>query len=258
VDWLANPDAWVGLVTLVVLEVVLGIDNVIFISILASKLPVEQQARARQTGLALALFMRVLLLLAISWIARLTTPLFTVAGQTITGRDLILLLGGLFLIAKATREIHEKLEGETGHASARVMPSFTAVIVQIMLLDIVFSLDSVITAVGMVNEIAVMIIAVTIAIGIMLFSAGRISDFVNQHPTVKMLALSFLLLIGLTLLVEGLHQHIPKGYIYFAIAFSAFVEMLNLRARQKTAPAPVQLHQPYVEPGVAGGSDVPR
>ncbi|HLV34279.1 MAG TPA: TerC family protein [Spirillospora sp.] len=257
-DWIVNPDAWIGLVTLVVLEVVLGIDNVIFISILAGKLPPEQQARARQTGLALALITRVLLLLAISWIARLTTPLFTVVGQTITGRDLILFLGGLFLIAKATREIHEKLEGETGHASARVIPSFTAVIVQIMLLDVVFSLDSVITAVGMVNEIAVMIIAVTIAIGIMLFSAGTISDFVNKHPTVKMLALSFLLLIGLTLLIEGLHQHIPKGYIYFAIAFSAFVEMLNLRTRQKTAPAPVQLHQPYVEPGVASGRDVPQ
>jgi len=188
------------------------------------------------------------LLLAVSWISRLTTPLFTVIGQEVSGRDLILVIGGLFLIAKATSEIHDRLEGEKGHASAKVPPSFNAVIAQILVLDVVFSLDSVITAVGMVNEIMIMIIAVIIAVGIMLVSAGAISNFVNQHPTVKMLALSFLLMIGLMLVVEGLHQHIPKGYIYFAIAFSVFVEMLNLRAQGKAKQPPVELHQPYVEP----------
>jgi predicted tellurium resistance membrane protein TerC len=245
-EWITSPDALVGLLTLTVLEVVLGIDNVVFISILAGKLPAEQQLRARQIGLGLALATRILLLLTISVIAQLTAPLFTVAGFSISGRDLILILGGLFLIYKATREIHHKLEGETGHESAKVVPSFASVITQIVILDVVFSLDSVITAVGMVDELAIMILAVIIAIVIMLFSAGAISNFVNQHPTVKMLALSFLLLIGLTLLVEGLHQHIPKGYIYFAIAFSVFVEYLNLRAK-KPKEAPVQLHEPYVE-----------
>lgn len=248
-DWLANSDAWIGLLTLTLMEIVLGIDNVVFISILAAKLPADQQVRARQIGLGLALGIRIVLLFMVSWIAQLTAPLFTIVGQEISGRDLILIVGGLFLLGKATREIHERLEGETGHASAKVPPSFAAVIVQIVILDAVFSLDSVITAVGMVEEIGVMVLAVTIAIGIMLVSAGRISDFVNQHPTVKMLALSFLLLIGFMLLLEGFDQHVPKGYIYFAIGFSVFVEMLNLRARRKPTEQPVQLHQPYVKPG---------
>lgn len=246
-DWLSNPDAWVGLLTLVVMEIVLGVDNVVFISILAGKLPADQQVRARQIGLGLALGLRIVMLLMISWIIQLTAPLFNVMGQEISGRDIILIIGGLFLIGKATHEIHVRLEGETGHASAKVPPSFTAVIIQIVLLDAVFSLDSVITAVGMVSQISVMVLAVTVAIGIMLLSAGTISNFVNKHPTVKMLALSFLLLIGLMLLAEGFDQHIPKGYIYFAIAFSVFVEALNLRARGKTAEPPVKLHEPYVE-----------
>jgi predicted tellurium resistance membrane protein TerC len=234
----------IGFLTLALMEIVLGIDNVIFISILASKLPADQQQRARQVGLLLALGTRVLLLLTLSWIIQLTAPLFTIVGLEISGRDLVLIGGGLFLIAKATREIHDRLEGETGHASAKVAPSFTAVITQIILLDIVFSLDSVITAVGMVNEIAIMIAAVITAVAVMLILAGRISEFVNRHPTVKMLALSFLLLIGLTLLVEGLEVHIPKGYVYFAMGFSIFVELLNLRARSRAA-APVELHKPY-------------
>ena len=245
-DWITNPDALVGLLTLVVLEIVLGIDNIVFISILAGKLPQAQQAKARQVGLGLALVMRILMLLAISWVIRLTAPLFMLLGQEISGRDLILIVGGLFLLAKATHEIHDKLEGDSGHASARIPPSFGAVILQIVVLDAVFSLDSVITAVGMVSEVSIMVIAVTVAVIIMLLSAARISDFVNRHPTVKMLALSFLLLIGLTLVAEGLDQHIPKGYIYFAIAFSIFVEMLNLRLRQVRKP-PLQLNQPYVE-----------
>ncbi len=245
-DWITNPDALVGLLTLVVLEIVLGIDNIVFISILAGKLPQAQQARARQVGLGLALVMRILMLLAISWVIRLTAPLFMLLGQEISGRDLILIVGGLFLLAKATHEIHDKLEGDSGHASARIPPSFGAVILQIVVLDAVFSLDSVITAVGMVSEVSIMVIAVTVAVIIMLLSAARISDFVNRHPTVKMLALSFLLLIGLTLVAEGLDQHLPKGYIYFAIAFSIFVEMLNLRLRQVRKP-PLQLNQPYVE-----------
>ncbi|MFO7320901.1 MAG: TerC family protein [Chloroflexota bacterium] len=244
-DWLLSPDALIGLLTLAIMEIVLGIDNIVFISILAGKLPEGQQGRARQLGLLLALGTRIALLLAVSWIVQLTEPWFTVLGQEISGRDLILLLGGVFLIYKATREIHDRLEGETGHASAVVAPSFAAVIVQILLLDVVFSLDSVITAVGMVNEIGVMILAVIIAVGIMLLSAGRISAFVNRHPTVKMLALSFLLLIGFMLVLEGLHQHVPKGYIYFAIGFSIFVEMLNLRVRAKPSQPPVQLHEPY-------------
>lgn len=250
-DWLLSPNALIGLLTLAIMEIVLGIDNIVFISILAAKLPPEQQTRARQIGLLLALGMRILLLLAISWIVQLTAPLFTVLGQEISGRDLILLLGGLFLIYKATREIHERLEGETGHAGAKVAPSFAAVIAQILLLDVVFSLDSVITAVGMVSEIGVMILAVIIAVGIMLVSAGQISSFVNRHPTIKMLALSFLLLIGFMLVLEGLEQHVPKGYIYFAIGFSIFVEMLNMRARGKTTQPPVQLHEPYTQPAAA-------
>jgi predicted tellurium resistance membrane protein TerC len=251
VEWISSPDAWVGLLTLVVMEIVLGVDNVVFISILAAKLPAEQQVKARQVGLGLALVMRIGMLLMISWIAQLTTPIFNIMGQDISGRDIILIVGGLFLIGKATHEIHERLEGDSGHASQKVPPSFRAVIIQILLLDIVFSLDSVITAIGMVYQITIMILAVIIAVGVMLVSAGAISGFVNKHPTVKMLALSFLLLIGLMLLAEGFDQHIPKGYIYFAIAFSVFVEALNLRSKGKKSQPPVELHQPYVEAGAS-------
>jgi predicted tellurium resistance membrane protein TerC len=251
VDWLSNAFAWTGsaegwiaLGTLTVLEIVLGIDNIVFISILAGKLRTDERERARRVGLSLAMFIRILLLLSITWVMGLTMPLFTI-GQDISGRDLILILGGLFLIAKSTHEIHDKLEGEEGHGNARVAASFASVIIQILLLDIVFSLDSVITAVGMAEDVAVMILAVVIAVGVMLISAGPISDFVERHPTVKMLALSFLLLIGVSLIAEGFEQHIPKGYIYFAMGFSIFVEMINLRARKKAAP--VHLHSPYTE-----------
>jgi predicted tellurium resistance membrane protein TerC len=238
-----TAEGWIALLTLTVLEIVLGIDNIVFISILAGKLPKEQRERARKVGLSLAMLMRIALLLSITWVMRLTAPLFSVAGQEISGRDLILILGGLFLIAKSTHEIHDKLEGEEGHASAKVAASFGSVIVQILLLDIVFSLDSVITAIGMANDVLVMVLAVIIAVGVMLVSSGTIGDFVERHPTVKMLALSFLLLIGVSLLAE--EQHIPKGYIYFAMGFSVFVEMINLRVRAKAEP--VQLHHPYTE-----------
>lgn len=233
----------VALVTLTLLEIVLGVDNVIFISILSSKLPEAQQGLARRLGLLAALATRVLLLLCIVWIARLTAPLFYVLDRPISGRDLILIAGGLFLLAKATIEIHERLEGEEGGRSARVRPSFAAVIAQIAVLDIVFSLDSVITAVGMADQISIMITAVILAVGVMMFSAGPISLFVNRHPTVKVLALSFLLLIGVALVGEGLGLHIPKGYIYFAMGFSVFVEMINLRVRRGAVP--VHLHEPY-------------
>jgi predicted tellurium resistance membrane protein TerC len=245
-DWLTDPQAWIGFATLLALEIVLGIDNVIFISILASKLPQSQQAKARLLGLGLAMIMRILLLFSIAWVIGLTAPLFTVLGQEISGRDIILLIGGLFLIAKSTHEIHQKLEGEEGRSSARVAPTFTSVIVQILLLDIVFSLDSVITAVGMVTQVGVMVAAVVIAVVFMMIFAGPVSAFVERHPTVKMLALSFLLLIGMTLLAEGLDQHIPKGYVYSAMAFSVFVEMLNLRAK-KVQASPVKLHESYSE-----------
>jgi predicted tellurium resistance membrane protein TerC len=248
-DWLADPQVWIALLTLTVLEIVLGIDNIIFISILAGKLPESQQAKARTIGLSLALVMRVLLLLSLAWIIRLTAPLFTVLGNEISGRDLILIGGGLFLLAKSTFEIHQKLEGEEGHSSKRVHPSFGNVLVQILLLDVVFSLDSVITAVGMVDQVPIMVAAVVIAIGIMMVSAGTISAFVERHPTVKMLALSFLLLIGTTLIIEGLDGHVPKGYIYFAMAFSVFVEMLNIRVRRSRKP--VKLHEAYVTAGKA-------
>ncbi|HEX2458949.1 MAG TPA: TerC family protein [Vicinamibacterales bacterium] len=244
-EWITTAEGWVALVTLTVLEIVLGIDNIVFISILAGRLPKESRARARKVGLSLAMIMRIALLLSITWVMRLTAPLFTVVGQAISGRDLILIVGGLFLLAKSTHEIHEKLEGEEGGASAKVVASFGAIIVQILLLDIVFSLDSVITAVGMAEDVAVMILAVMIAVGVMLLSAGAISDFVERHPTVKMLALSFLLLIGVSLVAEGFDQHIPKGYIYFAMFFSVFVEMINLRVRARTPP--VHLHQPYTD-----------
>jgi predicted tellurium resistance membrane protein TerC len=242
-DGLLTTDNLVALLTLTALEVVLGVDNVIFVSILAGKLPAADQDRARRVGLLAAMVMRILLLFSLAWIVRLTDPLVTILGRGISGRDLILLGGGLFLIAKATMEIHEKLEGEEGERSARVAPSFAAVIVQIMLLDIVFSLDSVITAVGMAESVTVMVIAVVLAVGIMMLSAAGVSGFVQKHPTVKVLALSFLMLIGLSLVGEGMGHHIPKGYIYFAMGFSVFVEMINLRVRKPGRP--VELHEPY-------------
>jgi predicted tellurium resistance membrane protein TerC len=245
VAWTSSAEGWIALLTLTVLEIVLGVDNIVFISILAGRLRPEERGRARQVGLGLAMFIRIALLLSITWVMGLTSPLFAVAGEEISGRDLILIIGGLFLLAKSTHEIHDKLEGEEGHASARAAASFVAVIVQILLLDIVFSLDSVITAVGMADDVAVMVIAVIIAVGVMMLSAGAISDFVDRHPTVKMLALSFLLLIGVSLIAEGFEQHIPKGYIYFAMGFSVFVEMINLRIRSKGQP--VHLHQAYTE-----------
>ena len=244
-DWITSPEAWIAFGTLLALEVVLGIDNVVFISILAGKLPANEQAKARYLGLALAMVTRILLLFSISWMVRLTAPLFTVFGMEISGRDLILIVGGLFLIGKSTHEIHQKLEGERGGSIARVAPTFTGVIVQILLLDIVFSLDSVITAVGMVDHIGIMVTAVVVAVIVMIGFAGAIGRFVERHPTVKMLALSFLLLIGMTLMAEGFDQHISKGYIYSAMAFSVFVEILNLRA--KRAPEPVKFHGPYAE-----------
>jgi len=246
-EWLEvlkEPQTWISLVTLTLLEIVLGIDNIVFISILAGKLPKEQQHKARQLGLTLALVTRVLLLCGLAWMVKLTKPLFTVMSHDVSGRDLILLAGGLFLLAKSTHEIHLKLEGEDGGVTRRLPPSFGAVIFQILVLDIVFSLDSVITAVGMANLLGVMIAAVIIALIFMLCFAKYISDFIDRHPTLKMLALSFLILIGCALVAEGFHKEIPKGYIYFAMAFSVGVEMLNLKLRTKT-PKKVELHQPY-------------
>jgi predicted tellurium resistance membrane protein TerC len=250
--WLTDPEIWIALGTLTFLEVVLGVDNIIFISILAGKLPVDRQATARRLGLLLAMGTRILLLFSLAWIIRLTAPLFAVFGHELSGRDLILIAGGLFLLAKSTHEIHGRLEGDEGSASAAERTSFAAVLIQIMLLDIVFSLDSVITAVGMVDELAVMAAAVMIAVVIMMVSAGPISDFVHRHPTVKILALSFLLLIGLSLLLEGFDHHVPKGYIYFAMGFSVFVEMINLRIRRRAGP--VRLREHYVDGETAGGS----
>jgi predicted tellurium resistance membrane protein TerC len=247
-DWLTDPQAWIAFLTLVALELVLGVDNVIFISILASKLPVAQQQRARVVGLSMAVGSRILLLFSLSWIIGLSAPLFSVLGYQISGRDLILILGGLFLLAKSTYEIHQKLEGVEGHTSTRVKASFASVIVQVLLLDVVFSLDSVITAVGMVDQLEIMVAAVVIAAVVMIVLAKPLGEFVERHPTIKILALSFLLLIGFTLIVEGLHQHIPKGYVYFAMGFSVFVEMLNLRLR-KTSAAPVHLHEAYAGEG---------
>jgi len=235
-DWISSPEAWISLLTLTTLEVVLGIDNIIFIAILADRVPEASRDRARKLGLTLAVSSRVLLLLSIVWIMRLTEPLFTALGREISGRDLILIAGGIFLLAKSTREIHHKLEGEDGRDAGAGTVSFGSVLIQIMLLDVVFSLDSVITAVGIADHLSVMIIAVLLAGGFMIFAAGPVSEFVSQHPTVKMLALSFLLLIGMSLVAEGMHQHIPKGYVYFAMGFSIFVEMLNLRIKAKRAP----------------------
>ena len=233
-DWLSDPNAWLGLVTLTALEIVLGIDNIIFISILAGKLPEDQRAKARRLGLLGAFVTRILLLLSIAWVVRLTTPLFTVARVGVSGRGLILIIGGLFLIAKAVHEIHEKVEGgEHGETAKQAARSLAAVVAQIMVIDIVFSLDSVITAVGMVDQVSIMIAANVIALGIMLMASGPISHFVDRHPTVKMLALSFLVLIGTNLVAEGIGQHIPKGYTYFAMAFSVVVEMLNIRIRSR-------------------------
>ena len=246
-DWVNDPEAWIALATLTTLEIVLGIDNVVFISILTQKLPAEQQARGRTIGLGAAMVSRILLLFSIAWIMQLTAPLFEVLGEAISGRDLILIVGGLFLLGKATHEIHNKLEGEGDHhaGAGKKAASFMSVILQILLIDIVFSLDSVITAVGMAEHLAVMVIAVVIAVIIMMLSVGAISRFIEAHPTVKMLALSFLLLIGMMLVAEGLGQHIPKGYIYFAMAFSVLVEMINLRIRPKRPEeAPVHLRYP--------------
>jgi predicted tellurium resistance membrane protein TerC len=245
-DWISDPQIWIAFGTLTILEIVLGIDNIIFISILSGKLPAAQQNKARTLGLLMATITRVLLLLALSWLAKLTATLFTLVGHGFSGRDLILILGGLFLVAKSTHEIHQKLEGpEPGDVMAS-RPSFWSVIVQILLLDIVFSLDSVITAIGMVKEVGVMIAAVIAAIGVMLVAAGAINRFVEKHPTVKMLALSFLLLIGVMLIAEGFGQHVSKNYIYFAMGFSVFVEMLNLKM-SKSSAKPVKLHSPLTD-----------
>ncbi|MFQ5526296.1 MAG: TerC family protein [Thermoanaerobaculia bacterium] len=245
-EWLFEPEAWIALVTLTALEIVLGVDNIIFISILTGKLPPEQRGRGRIIGLAAAMGMRILLLFSLAWVIQLTAPLFAVLGRAVSGRDLILFAGGLFLLAKATHEIHQKLEGVEGEKSDVAAVSFGSVIFQIMVLDVIFSLDSVITAVGMAKRIPVMVTAVVIAVGVMMVFAKAIADFVEDHPTVKMLALSFLLLVGTALVADGLHFHIPKGYIYFAMGFSVFVEMLNLRLK-KVGGKPVNLREPYVE-----------
>ena len=244
-----NIENLIALATLTFLEIVLGVDNIIFISILSAKLPAKQQPLARRIGLLLAMGTRILLLFSLAWLSKLTAPLFALWGHEISGRDLILIAGGLFLLAKSTHEIHGKLEGDEGEASARAVSSFASVLVQIALLDLVFSLDSVITAVGMVDQVSVMIVAVIVSVLIMMLAAEPISAFVNRHPTVKMLALSFLLLIGMSLILDGVGQHVPKGYIYFAMGFSVFVEMLNLRAKR----SPVHLHSRYTaEPPAAG------
>ena len=243
-EWISDPEMWVALATLTTLEVVLGIDNVIFISILASKLPVSQQLTARRVGLAVAMGARILLLFSLSWIIRLTEPIMTFGGWDLSGRDLTLIAGGLFILAKATYEIHDKLEGEEGHKSSKVAASFASVVMQIMVLDVVFSLDSVITAVGMVDDVGIMVAAVVIAVVIMMVSVEFVSNFVETRPAVKILALSFLLLVGVALLSEGLHQPIPKGYLYFAMAFSVFVESLNQRAGSRRKP--IVLRTPYI------------
>jgi predicted tellurium resistance membrane protein TerC len=246
-ELLTDPQVWLAFLTLTALELVLGIDNIIFISILVDKLPAAQRALARRLGLFMAMFMRLGLLLALSWIVGMTAPMFTVLGQEISGRDLILILGGLFLIWKSTGEIHQSLEGAEGHESASVKGTFAAVILQIMLIDVVFSLDSIITAVGMVDDVRVMMAAVIVSVGLMMVFAGAIGDFVSQHPTIKMLALSFLVVVGVVLLAEGFDHHVPKGYIYFAMAFSVIVEMLNIRMRKRSGK-PAHLKAPYADP----------
>ena len=257
-DWISDPQAWIAFLTLTVLEIVLGIDNVIFISILAGKLPAAQQARARTVGLAAAMLSRILLLLSLTWIMRLTAPLFVALGQEISGRDLILILGGLFLLTKSTREIHDRLEGDEAE-TARAATSFASVIVQVLLLDVVFSLDSVITAVGMADDVGIMVAAVVVAVAFMMLFASTISGFVDQHPTIKMLALSFLLLIGVTLIAEGFDQHIAKGYIYFSMAFAVFVEMLNLKARRShTKPLRLRASAPPLLPELRSGGPPSR
>jgi predicted tellurium resistance membrane protein TerC len=244
--WIADPQVWIAFLTLAALEIVLGIDNIVFISILVNKLPPRQQPGAYRIGLALAMVMRILLLLSLSWIMSLTAPLFTlpIVRNEISGRDLVLIVGGLFLVAKSTHEIHEKLEGHEGEKSAKVAASYAAILAQVMALDIVFSLDSVITAVGMVQQVAIMIAAVIAAVLVMMAFARPIGNFVSRHPTIKMLALAFLLAIGVMLMADGFGHHVPKGYIYFAMAFSLFVELLNLKAGHREKP--VHLRQPYV------------
>jgi predicted tellurium resistance membrane protein TerC len=245
-ELLADPQVWIALATLTALELVLGIDNIVFISILVDKLPKEQREVARKIGLFMAMFMRIGLLLVLAWIIGLTAPMFTVLGQEISGRDMILIGGGLFLIWKSTGEIHQSMEGEQGHTSSAVKATFTAVILQIMVVDMVFSLDSIITAVGMVEQIEVMIAAVILSVGLMMVFAGAIGRFVSDHPTIKMLALSFLVVVGVVLIAEGFDQHVPKGYVYFAMAFSVCVEMLNIRLRKRSAK-PVELHAAYTD-----------
>ena len=255
IEILTSPELLVAFFTLTALELVLGIDNIIFISILVDKLPPERRAFARRLGLFLAMFMRIGLLMVLAWLAGLTAPLFEVLGQGFSGRDLIMMLGGLFLVWKSTGEIHQLLEGEEGEASSAVKATFAAVITQIILIDLVFSLDSIITAIGMVNNLPVMIAAVIASVALMMVAAAPISTFVSQHPTVKMLALSFLMVVGVVLIAEGFGHHVPKGYIYFAMAFSVVVEMLNLRLR-KRAEKPVALHEAYVpEQHPAGASE---
>jgi len=250
-QWFMNSEIWIGLISLTALEIILGIDNVVFISLLAGKLPEGQQSRARRMGLFLALLTRIVLIFSLTWVIGLTTPIINIIGKNLSGRDLILIGGGLFLLAKSTLEIHNNLEGNDGHANKRVSPSFASVIIQILLLDVIFSLDSVITAIGMVEQIGVMIAAVSIAMVLMLISAESISSFVSRHPTIKILALSFLLLIGMSLTMEGFHLPIHKGYIYFAMGFSIFVEMVNLRIRARKLVNPVQLRRHYTEENIS-------
>jgi len=242
---LSDPQVWIAFFTLTALELVLGIDNIIFISILVDRLPPREREKARRIGLFLAMFMRVGLLLGLSWIVGMTAPLFTFTGTEISGRDLILILGGIFLVWKSTKEVHQLTEGEEGHESGKVKAAFTAIILQIIIIDMVFSLDSIITAVGMVDEVSVMIAAVVVSVGLMMLFARGIGNFVSSHPSIKMLALSFLLVVGVMLIAEGFDHKVPKGYIYFAMAFSVAVEMLNIRMRKKKAVAPVELHEPY-------------